>query len=168
MKTPALSRPANAPTNLTRLHKYDKFFAYYFSRFIFPLLKKTPTTMKLRVPMPDLEPVSENVAPDERTQKERTQHAPWTFLTNHSHVLLCLAKDPTQTLRNVAASVGITERAVQRIVGDLESAGILERTREGRRNSYRVRREEPLRHDLEAHKTIGDLLEMVWGEQFRT
>ena len=81
----------------------------------------------------------------------RTREAPWTFLTNHSHVLLCLAREPEQTLRNVAVCVGITERAVQRIVADLEEAAILTRSRDGRRNRYEVHAGQPLRHAIEAH-----------------
>lgn len=88
----------------------------------------------------------------------------WTFLTNHSHVLLCLAQGRGETLREVAQLVGITERAVQRIVTELEGAGALRKVREGRRNRYQVNRDLPLRHPLEAHCKIGDLLEMVLGE----
>jgi DNA-binding Lrp family transcriptional regulator len=85
----------------------------------------------------------------------------WTFLSNHAHVLVCLALDPDARLRDVAASVGITERAVQKIVTDLEQAGIIVRERAGRRNSYRLHLEVPLRHPLEAHKTVGVLLSLV-------
>lgn len=85
----------------------------------------------------------------------------WTFLSNHAHVLVCLAMDPDARLRDVAASVGITERAVQKIVSDLESAGVLERERSGRRNSYRLNLEAPLRHALESHRTVGVLLSLV-------
>jgi DNA-binding Lrp family transcriptional regulator len=85
----------------------------------------------------------------------------WTFLSNHAHVLVCLALDPDARLRDVAASVGITERAVQKIVTDLEQAGIIVRERSGRRNSYRLHLEVPLRHPLEAHKTVGVLLSLV-------
>jgi DNA-binding Lrp family transcriptional regulator len=85
----------------------------------------------------------------------------WTFLSNHAHVLVCLALDPDARLRDVAASVGITERAVQKIVTDLEQAGIIVRERSGRRNSYRMHLEVPLRHPLEAHKTVGVLLSLV-------
>lgn len=85
----------------------------------------------------------------------------WTFLSNHAHVLVCLALDPNSRLRDVAVRVGITERAVQKIVGDLEQAGVLVRERSGRRNSYRLNDDVPLRHALEAHKTIGSLLEFV-------
>ena len=58
----------------------------------------------------------------------------WTFLSNHAHVLVCLAQDPDARLRDVALSVGITERAVQKIVSDLAAAGVIERERAGRRN----------------------------------
>ncbi len=85
----------------------------------------------------------------------------WTFLSNHAHVLVCLAQDPDARLRDVALSVGITERAVQKIVSDLEEAGVIERERAGRRNSYRLNLDVPLRHALESHKTVGVLLSLV-------
>ena len=85
----------------------------------------------------------------------------WTFLTNHSHVLLCLHRDPRMRLRDVAEAVGITERAVQRIVRDLVGAGVIARQREGRRNTYHVDLEHPLRHPLETHRTVGDLLRAI-------
>ena len=85
----------------------------------------------------------------------------WTFLSNHGHVLVCLARDPEARLRDVALAVGITERAVQKIVSDLEDAGVVERVREGRRNRYRLFLDEPLRHPIEAHRTIRALLGMV-------
>lgn len=82
----------------------------------------------------------------------------WTFLTNHSHVLLCLAAEPDARLRDVAAAVGITERAVQHIVADLAAAGVLERTREGRRNRYAFNPDAALRHPIEAHRRVQDLM----------
>ena len=85
----------------------------------------------------------------------------WTFLSNHGHVLVCLAGDPGVRLRDVALAVGITERAVQKILGDLAAAGVVERRREGRRNHYRLRTDAPLRHPLEAHRTVAALLGMV-------
>jgi DNA-binding Lrp family transcriptional regulator len=85
----------------------------------------------------------------------------WTFLSNHAHVLVCLALDPDARLRDVALSVGITERAVQKIVSDLEEAGAILRERAGRRNSYRLNLDVPLRHALESHKTVGTLLSLV-------
>ena len=85
----------------------------------------------------------------------------WTFLTNHAHVLLCVTRDPGIRLRDVADSVGITERAAQRIVADLVDAGYLERTREGRRNHYELNAELPLRHPLERDHQIGEVLDVL-------
>ena len=85
----------------------------------------------------------------------------WTFFTNHTHVLICLAREPELRLRDVAERVSITERAVQRIVADLEAAQILTRTRDGRRNRYEVHADRPLRHAVEAHCKVGDILRMV-------
>jgi len=81
----------------------------------------------------------------------------WTFFTNHGHVLLLLAREPEQVLRDVAIRVGITERAVQRIIGELEAAGYLTRERDGRRNRYEVHLERPLRHPIEAPATVGEI-----------
>ncbi len=85
----------------------------------------------------------------------------WTFLSNHAHALICLAEEPTARLRDLAERVGITERAVQSIVTDLEASGVITRIREGRRNRYEVHPEVPLRHPVEAHRTVGDLLSMA-------
>ena len=82
----------------------------------------------------------------------------WTFLTNHSHVLLCIVENPDVRLREVAERVQITERAAQRIVAELEDAGYLSHERIGRRNRYQVHAELPLRHPLEAHLEVGALL----------
>ncbi len=87
----------------------------------------------------------------------------WTFLTNHAHVLLCLARDPDARLRDVAVAVGITERAAQRIVADLVDSGYLERVRQGRRNRYALHREAPLRHALERDHAIGEILDVLAG-----
>lgn len=89
--------------------------------------------------------------------------AGWTFLTNHAHVLFCIARDPEVRLRDVAALVGITERAVQRIVTDLETAGYLTISKEGRRNHYQMNLERPLRHPIERHCTVRTLIELVVG-----
>ena len=86
---------------------------------------------------------------------------PWTFLSNQSHVLICLYRDPLARLRDIAVLVGITERAVQRIVADLEEAGVITRRRTGRRNQYEIHPECHLRHAIEAHCTVGDLLRLV-------
>ena len=85
----------------------------------------------------------------------------WTFLSNHSHVLLCIAEDPDVRLRDVAVRVGITERAVQRIVAELEDAGYVSHERIGRRNRYEVNSDLPLRHPLEDHLAIGALLRVL-------
>ena len=85
----------------------------------------------------------------------------WTFLTNHAHVLLCISRDPAIRLRDVAQSVGITERATQRIVADLVAAGYLERARIGRRNHYEVNGELHFRHPIEERNTIGALLNIL-------
>jgi hypothetical protein len=87
--------------------------------------------------------------------------AGWTFLTNHLHVLLCITRDPTIRLRDVATQVGITERATQSIVADLASAGYLERVKVGRRNQYVVNGSIPLRHPLEQHHSVSSLLEVL-------
>ena len=85
----------------------------------------------------------------------------WTFLSNHAHVLVCLVGDPTARLRDIAVEVGVTERTVVAIVGDLVEAGILSVTKVGRRNSYRIDLTARLRHPLEAAKSVGDLLRGV-------
>lgn len=85
----------------------------------------------------------------------------WTFFTNHSHVLFCLARNPEETLREVAARVGITERAVQRIVGELEESGVLTRHRAGRRNHYTIDPDLRLRHTIEGHCKVADLIHVV-------
>lgn len=82
----------------------------------------------------------------------------WTFLTNHAHVLVALARDPDIRLRDVAILVGITERSVQSIVADLEAAGYLQRVRLGRRNRYQVDPTGPLRHPAERDHAVGELL----------
>lgn len=85
----------------------------------------------------------------------------WTFLTNHAHVLNCIADDADIRLRDVAQRVGITERATQLIVADLVEAGYLTRTRVGRRNRYQVHPEVPLRHPIERDHDVGSLLEAL-------
>ena len=104
-------------------------------------------------------------APTARTRSKAAKATPasWTFFSNHAHVLFCLAADPGMLLRDVAAQVRITERAVQRIVADLEAACVLTRVREGRRNRYEVDGKVPLRHPVEAHRRVDDLLRLVLG-----
>jgi DNA-binding transcriptional ArsR family regulator len=97
--------------------------------------------------------------------KSGTSPASWTFLTNHAHVLLCLVENPEARMREVAVRVGITERAVQRIVAELEEAGYLSRMREGRANRYLVHEDLFLRHPVESHCTIAELIGMVTGRR---
>lgn len=82
----------------------------------------------------------------------------WTFLTNHAHVLVCIATTDDATGRDIAARVGITERSVQGIVADLVAGGYVVRTREGRRNRYALNPDLPLRHPIERDHTVGELL----------
>jgi len=84
----------------------------------------------------------------------------WTFLTNHGHVLVLLSRNQSLVLREVASQVGITERAVQRIIAELEASGFIEREKIGRQNRYRIRADRPLRHPVESHRSIGDLLSL--------
>ena len=89
----------------------------------------------------------------------------WTFLNNHAHVLLCLARNPDMVLREVALQVGITERATQKIIKDLVECQVLERYRVGRCNSYRIHLDLPLRHPMEKQHTVGELLAMLLTEE---
>jgi DNA-binding IclR family transcriptional regulator len=86
---------------------------------------------------------------------------PWTFVTNHTQVLLCLAENPDVRLRDVAGAVGITERAAQRILADLVEAGYVKRDRVGRRNRYSVNREVAMRHTAQFGHQIGSLLDLL-------
>ena len=85
----------------------------------------------------------------------------WTFLTNHGHVLVCLAATPDARLRDVAERVGITERAVQQIVRELEQSGYVVKTRVGRRNNYTVVRTGRFRHPLESGTAVGEFIDLV-------
>ena len=90
-----------------------------------------------------------------------TEPRTWTFLTNHAQVLLCLSEDPEIRLRDVAAQVGITERACQRIVADLVATGYVTVSRVGRRNRYAVDRDHAMRHSAQVGVEIGALLEAL-------
>jgi predicted ArsR family transcriptional regulator len=85
----------------------------------------------------------------------------WTFFSNYGHVLVCLARNREVRLRDVAADVGITERAVQKIVRDLHDAGYLTISKQGRCNRYQINRRKTLRHDLESHCTVGKMLTLM-------
>ena len=111
--------------------------------------------------------MSEN---NQANEREVSVHAPlpvgekfagWTFLTNHTHVIVCLSRDSSLTVRNLSLRIGITERSVQRILAELEEGGVITRTKEGRRNVYSLNHDFELRHPLEAHHTVRDLLEAL-------
>jgi DNA-binding IclR family transcriptional regulator len=100
----------------------------------------------------------ERNTPRKPTQKPA---ANWDFLTNHAHVLVCVARDPGIRLRDIATAVGITERAAQRIVSELADEGYVLRKREGRRNRYQVQANLPLRHPLAEEREVGELLHLL-------
>jgi DNA-binding MarR family transcriptional regulator len=85
----------------------------------------------------------------------------WTFFSNNAHVLVCLTHSPQPTTREIAIQVGITERAVQRIVKKLIEAGVLKVEKDGRRNRYELDLDQRLRHPLESHKTIGEFIRLI-------
>jgi DNA-binding Lrp family transcriptional regulator len=93
----------------------------------------------------------------------KSRPAPWTFLTNHAHVLICLAQNPEMRIQDVAERVRITYRAVQRILDELEEAGYISRGRkkeDARSNQYRINVRLPLRHPIEQHRAVAALLEL--------
>jgi Mn-dependent DtxR family transcriptional regulator len=85
----------------------------------------------------------------------------WHFVTNYAHVLVCIAADSSARLRDIAESVGVTERTATQLVRDLEQAGYLTKTRTGRRNQYEVHDELPLRHPRHRHHTVGELIRFL-------
>ena len=93
--------------------------------------------------------------------KAKIASPPWTFLTNHAHVLLCLAKNPSERIRDIAVEVGITERAVQHIIVKLEADGYMKHVRDGRRNVYKVFASKHLRHSIEKHRKVHDLIQLI-------
>jgi predicted transcriptional regulator len=85
----------------------------------------------------------------------------WSFLTNHALVLLCIAQDPGIRLRELGETIGITERAVHRIVSDLAAAGFVARERRGRRNHYKIEADRSIPDPLARTRRIGELLELL-------
>jgi hypothetical protein len=100
---------------------------------------------------------------------EAASQAPpaWTFLTNHGHVLVCIAQHSDIRISRIADLVGIGERAAHRIVGDLVRDGYVLRKKDGRRNTYAVDFSQPLRHPLESGHTIGEIFRVLTGRQRR-
>ncbi|WP_307123029.1 helix-turn-helix domain-containing protein [Streptomyces sp. B1I3] len=88
-------------------------------------------------------------------------HTGWTFITNHARVLAAIADDPNARIRDIAAHCRLTERAVQRIISDLERDGYLSHTREGRANTYRIQPDKVLRHPAEAGLSVASLLSLL-------
>lgn len=115
--------------------------------------------MKQQRPSDDNYP-SQPAAPSRMTTDAQPR---WTFLSNYAHVLICLARDSEIRIRDIAALTGITERAVMKILGDLEDEGLIRRHREGRRNHYELLLDLPLRHPLEAHREVGELINLILG-----
>ena len=89
----------------------------------------------------------------------------WDFLTNHAHVLLCVSRDSGIRLRDVAAAIGITERSAHKVLSELVEDGYVLRERRGRRNHYKVKPEQPLRHPLVREREVGELLEALLGPE---
>lgn len=85
----------------------------------------------------------------------------WTIFTNHAHVMILLAQSPEMVLREVALKVGITERAVQKIVADLEETGFIQKEKVGRSNHYKLILDKPLRHPIESHKTVKEVITLI-------
>ena len=89
----------------------------------------------------------------------------WSFLTNHARVLVCIAHDPGVRLRDIATTVGITERSAYAIVSDLAAAGyvVKDKDTDGRRNRYQIRAHLPLPEAIGRERTIGEVLEVLVG-----
>lgn len=93
--------------------------------------------------------------------------ADWAFLTNHGRVLLCIAHDPGMRLRDIAATLGITERSAYAIVNDLAEAGYVRKERDGRRNRYAVQTHLPLPEATPRERSVGEVLDLLVGKQPR-
>ena len=87
----------------------------------------------------------------------------WTFLTNHARVLLCIAHDPGARLRDIAATLGITERTAYGIVTDLAQAGYIVKQKDGRRNRYQIQAHLPLPEPTSRERTVGEILALLAG-----
>ena len=98
----------------------------------------------------------------------RPESNSWHFLTNHAQVLLCIENNPDARMRDIAETVGVTERAAQRITNDLVEAGYVTRERIGRRNRYRINRKARMRHPAQREHPIGELLGLLSSEEVPT
>jgi hypothetical protein len=117
---------------------------------------KPDSVVYLHLSSVDRSPAEGSLVGDAEDTSSASRH--WTFLTNHARVLVEIARDPNNRLRDIAAGIGITERAAQGIVNDLEEAGYITRTRIGRRNHYGVDPTRPFRHPADADQRIAGLL----------
>lgn len=124
---------------------------------------RTPSQPAVKAPNTTATKNPRATASSASNSRSESVTARWTFLTNHAHVLILLARNPSMVLREVATQVGITERAVQRIIADLEGESILEREKVGRQNHYRILGSKPLRHPIESHRSVADLLRAIDG-----
>ena len=104
-----------------------------------------------------------NLLSGDQQQESSSPAGSWDFLTNHAHVLICVADDPGIRLRDIAAAVGITERAAHRIVSELVEEGYVLREKQGRRNHYTIVTDLPMRHPLVQGREVGELLEVLIG-----
>src|SRR3954462_14592553 len=117
--------------------------------------------MIIRVSMVDVRHGSDTMKPRQEPIGDERPTGPWVFLTNHAHVLVCVARDPDSRARDIAQQVGITERATQRILADLIAGGYVTRTKVGRRNSYEVNPRGDLRHPVLRDLSVGRLLDFL-------
>lgn len=124
-------------------------------------VKAASKGVRKTLPEPAGKPAKTAASAPEKTASDPATGPGWTFLSNHTHVLVALAAEPDLTLRDIAQRVGITERGVIRIVEELEQGGVLSREREGRRNRYALNLDASLRHPLEQHCRIGELLDLI-------
>ncbi|GHC62136.1 winged helix-turn-helix domain-containing protein [Roseibacillus persicicus] len=95
------------------------------------------------------------------TNGEPAKKTQWTFLTNHFHILVVLSREPTLRISDMATQVGITQRAVQRILSELTEDGVIKIKKDGRRNIYTINRKKRLKHSLESKHSIGELLDIL-------
>jgi hypothetical protein len=93
--------------------------------------------------------------------------AEWSFLTNHARVMLCIAYDPDARLRDIASTLGITERRAYGIVTDLAEARYIVKERDGRRNRYKIQHHRPLREATNRERTIGEMLDLLGATNTR-
>lgn len=95
------------------------------------------------------------------SNKPDSPSSQWTFLTNHFHIIVSLAREPYSRIRDLSDEVGITQRAVQRILAELVEGKVLKVRKEGRRNHYTINRKKRLRHPLEKKHNLGELLDLL-------